>query len=531
MPPQRLSPANLFWTRQGIHDISSGPRRAEVLPHPEPSVRSNTTRLLARNVSHLGIGQIASTALGILLSALLGRALDPAQFGTLYTAFAILSFVYVVADWGQGTYLVREMARGRIDQPELIGSALLFRLAAMVSSSAIAVVIALALGYSDKVITLTLVALMAWVPLTLYAPLSCSFRSKDRMDIDALAGIVGKATTLVATAVALRFGGGLIEVMLMQGVGNVSTLLVGTVAARRLDIAVKAPVLRMFAELFRHGAPITAFSLAIALHPFFEVAMLSAFAGPAVVGWFGASRTLFGVLISPAAILASAAFPQLSRISHSLPDLRRTIDTTGRVMFLAAAFTSSALYLFADHMVAVIYGHGRFEQTASILRVNAIFIPLLFFGYLLANAMLTVGRNKSMAIISIVRLVLCVVLSWLLIDYWQQRFGNGAIGLVIAVGVAEVPALIACLTLLPRGVVGSTTALNLVRACIASLCTVAPLAMLQPLGLLYLTPLFVLLFGVTAMITRLVLPSDLRLALDAVRSKVLAAPATKSVNS
>jgi hypothetical protein len=53
----------------------------------------------------------------------------------------------------------------------------------------------------------------------------------------------------------------------------------------------------------------------------------------------------------------------------------------------------------------------------------------------------------------------------------------------------------------------------------------------QPLGLLYLTPLFVLLFGVTAMVTRLVLPSDLRLALDGVRSKVLAAQATKSVNS
>src|SRR6266702_6446153 len=48
-----------------------GPSSAEVLPRPEPSVRSNTTWLLVRNFSHLAIGQIASTALGILLSALL----------------------------------------------------------------------------------------------------------------------------------------------------------------------------------------------------------------------------------------------------------------------------------------------------------------------------------------------------------------------------------------------------------------------------------------------------------------------------
>jgi O-antigen/teichoic acid export membrane protein len=454
--------------------------------------------------------------------------LEPAQLGILYIVSAISSFVYVIVDWGQSTYLVREMARGRIDEPELIGSALLIRLATIVFSSAIAVAIALALGYNGQIVELTLLTMMAAVPATVFAPFDFSFRSRDRMDIDAFVNIVGKAMALVATAIALLFGGGLTEVILMQGVGGISTLLVGAIAALRLDIAVKAPVMKALRELLRHGAPIAAFSLVIALQPFVEVLMLSAFAGPAVVGWYGASRTIFGIVISPAMIMQTAAFPELSRASLSLPDLRRMIDATGRVLFVAAAFTSSALYLFADHMVAIIYGHGRFEQTASILRVSAIFIPLLFFVFLLASAMTAVGRNKAMVGISVVRIAVCVVLSWLLIDYWQQRFGNGAIALVIIAGVAEIPAMIACLTLLPRGAVGSTTTLNVVRACIASLCTVVPLSMLQPLGLLYLTPLFVLLFAVTAMVTRLVLPSDLRLAMEIARSRVLARQATKS---
>ena len=71
------------------------------------------------------------------------------------------------------------------------------------------------------------------------------------MDIGVFANIVGKAMTLVATAIALRFGGGLTEVILMQGVGNISTLLVGVIAARRLGIAVKAPAMKAFRELFR----------------------------------------------------------------------------------------------------------------------------------------------------------------------------------------------------------------------------------------------------------------------------------------
>jgi hypothetical protein len=147
-------------------------------------------------------------------------------------------------------------------------------------------------------------------------------------------------------------------------------------------------------------------------------------------------------------------------------------------------------------------------------------VPLLFLVFVLASAMNAVGRNKAMAVISIVRIFVCVVLNWLLIGYWQQRFGNGAIALVIIAGVAEIPAVIACLVLLPKGAVGSAVTLNVVRACVASLCTVVPLSMLQPLGLLYLTPLFALLFAVTAMVTRLVLPSDLRLALEMVRNKL-----------
>ena len=88
--------------------------------------------------------------------------------------------------------------------------------------------------------------------------------------------------------------------------------------------------------------------------------------------------------------------------------------------------------------------------------------------------------------------------------------------------------MIACWALLPKGAVGSAVLLNVLRACVASLCTVVALSMLQPLGLLYLVPLFVLLFALTTMVTRLVLPSDLRFAMEMVRYKVLAPPARRS---
>lgn len=491
-------------------------------------MRSNTASLLVRNVSHLGLGQVASTALGILQTAVIGRALEPSQLGILYTVLAISTFAYVVVEWGQGTYLVREVARGRIDESELLGSALVIRLATVFLSSVVAAAAALILGYGNHVVLLTMWAMMAGVPGTLLGPIACSFRARNRMDLDASANIIGKAITLIATALALSLGGGLAEVILMGAVGGISMLLFGVVAAARLEIKVTTPEIHSVRELVRHGAPIAAFSLVIASQPFVEIMMLSALTSPAIVGWFGAFRSTFGIVVSPAIILVAASFPELSRASLSLPDFRRVLDVTGRVLFIAAAFASSGLYLFASDLVAVIYGHGRFEQTASILRVGAVFIPVLFLGYVLATAMNAVGRNKSLAAISIVRIAFCATMGWLLIDYWQQRFGNGGIALVIVAGVAELPTTVACWALLPKGAVGSNILLNMLRACVTSLSTVVPLAMLQPLGLLYLIPVFVLVFAVTAIATRLILPSDLKLVVQVVRSRVFAPQATKS---
>lgn len=348
------------------------------------------------------------------------------------------------------------------------------------------------------------------------------------MDVDAFVGIVGKAVTLVAIAIALGSGGGLMEVILTTAVGGISTLFVGAIAASRLHIGIKSPRVKLLRELVQCGAPLATFSLVIASQPFIQILMLSALAGATVVGWYGASINIIGIVLSPAMILLTATFPELSRASRSLPDLRRVIDATARVMFIAGAFTSSALYLFADHMVAIVYGHGRFMETASILRVSAIFVPLLFFALVLASAMNAVGRNKAMAVISIFRIVFCVILNWLVIGYWQQRFGNGAVALVIISSMAEVPATIACLALLPKGAVGSAVTLNMVRSCLASFCTVVPLSMLQPLGLMSLIPLFALSFVVMALVTRLVLPSDLRLAVEVARSRVLASLARRS---
>lgn len=485
-------------------------------------MKSNASRLLFRNAFHLGLGQVATTALGILLTATIGRALGPSDFGTLYIIWTIVSFVALIVDWGQTAYITREMAKGRLDESELIGSALLVRLTATLAACGIAVATAFAMGYDQHIVLLALLAVVVMLPATIYAPFGYTLRGKDRMDIDVYATIAGKLVLLVATFAALRLGGGPMEVILMQAAAGLATLLVGGYLALQLGLKAKAPTATAVRELFFQGAPIVLFALVVASQSLGEMLILSAFAGSTVVGWYGASRTVFGIAISPAMVALNAAFPEFSRASLSTVHMRHIVELTGRIIFITAAAVSPALYVFADHIIGIIYGYGHFEDAPSVLRAMAVFIPLSFFVLLLGTAMTAVGQNKELLAIGVVRIVACLTASWMLMDFWQQRFGNGAILLVIVAGLSEMPAAVASIALLPRGSVSSATILNLLRACVTAVCAALPLSVLQPFALWYQVPLFVFLLAAAALATQLVSRGDLRLALDFARSRIVA---------
>jgi O-antigen/teichoic acid export membrane protein len=55
---------------------------------------------IARNAFHLVLGQVATTALAIVFSAVLGRSLGARDFGLYFLISSFSAFGYVLVDWG-----------------------------------------------------------------------------------------------------------------------------------------------------------------------------------------------------------------------------------------------------------------------------------------------------------------------------------------------------------------------------------------------------------------------------------------------
>ena len=56
------------------------------------------------------MGQVATTALAILLSAAIARVLGPSEFGVLYLITTVGMFAYVFVDWGHALRELPSMA-------------------------------------------------------------------------------------------------------------------------------------------------------------------------------------------------------------------------------------------------------------------------------------------------------------------------------------------------------------------------------------------------------------------------------------
>jgi O-antigen/teichoic acid export membrane protein len=416
--------------------------------------------------------QVATLALSLILTAVLGRWLGAVEFGNYYLLVALSTFVYVFVDWGQSAYLIRESARRCEDGGIMLGGALAFRTAvAFVAALALAMLVRV-LNYDGRTELLALIAVLCGLPLALSQAYGYMFRGRDRMDLDAAVAVTGKALTVAITVPVVVLGGGLPGVLLMQAVGSAGALVVAVRLAHNIGFKAQCPGREILQELACGGAPIAAFFLAMAAQPFIDVIVLSALAPPEVVGWYGAARTIMVAIFAPATILGAASFPELSRASGSVPDLRRALRAPLRLLLGLAALAVVGTYLFADVAVSIIYGRSHFDSAAAVLKIFAFVLPLLFVDVLFGTAITAVGKTKEISVVKALSVGVSTGLAIVFIPFCQTRFDNGGIGLVLAFGSSEVLMLTAFVRLLPRGAVDRGALLDLLRAAASAAGTV-----------------------------------------------------------
>jgi O-antigen/teichoic acid export membrane protein len=465
--------------------------------------------IVVRNALYLVLGQAVTTVLAIVLSAALGRALGAKDFGTYYLIATMSAFAYVFVEWGQPLFVIRQAARAPARSGELLGTALALRVAFAIAVIVPAGLIAWELGYGVRTTWLSVFLILASLPLFLAQGYGMVFRARDQMGRDALVSVSSKAIALGVTLPALALGAGIPGVLVAQAVAGLAALGVAARLYRRLG----APALRASSqaarELLAAGAPILAMTAAAAVQPYLDAIILSKLTPAAVVGWFGAAKNVLGTLMAPAAILGAAAYPHIARASAEPTGLGRSVRSAFRPLLWLGALASTGTYLFAGTAIGLIYGSEGFGPAATILQVFSPGLFLLFIDILLGNIIYASGGGTGFAVAKVVSVVVGTVLDFVLIPVFQQRLGNGGVGVVVAFALSELVVFAGALMVMRRGTLEPGIALDAARALGAGGLTVLLFRLMPPVPAWAGMPLCVAAFATASMALGLVGTRDL----------------------
>jgi O-antigen/teichoic acid export membrane protein len=472
---------------------------------------------LTRNLVHLGLGQVGTTILTILLSATLARLLGASDFGLLYLLTSIATFTFVIAEWSQGAILIREAARNHDTTGDLLGSTLLTRVAFALVGCVCVFAGLWVLGYDLRTRLLGSLLILCWLPQYLAYSIGWAFRAWERMDRDAVLNITIKLAMLLVTITCLELGGGLSVLVLTWAVAGSAGLAMGLFIYRRLHmprIAASASTMRV---MFLDGAPLVVMSLTVFLEPLINTNILYRLTSSTVVGWYGASWTIAGSLLAPATVLGWAMYPRLSIALDDKAEFRATFDKSFRLVLLLAVLGAVGTYLFANVPVKIIYGEN-FAAAATNLRAFAPVLLLMYVDIFLGLAAVALGRTTRLAIAKVVAVVVSAVAAFAFVPYSQERFGNGGLGVMFALTFGELLMLTANAILVPeifdRRAVG-----NVCRSLGAGAATLLLFQLLPHFTPLLGIPLCVIVFAGAAMLTGAVTKSEVETLLGNLRKK------------
>jgi len=409
-------------------------------------------RVVIRNAAFLFAAQVLATPLSALISVIAARKLGPDDFGRLYLAMTYGSFAFLIVEWGQNGTLEAMISRNRGKAGELLGSALAWRACALPIVMLLLFAACWALGYDAGFLRVLALVVLGSAAGSLSSACIAVFRGYERSDLSAASYLSWAALSALIVVPTLLLGGGLDAMLLAQAacaaVG--SLVLVRSLAPFGLPaLAVSASTVR---TLVAGGTSFLVLNLILALQSNIDAVFLSKLAPADAIGWNAAARKVTGLLIFPATALIGALYPTLCRLQERDGNgFATTARDALRVAMLAAAPVALGCALFPQLGIAL-FGGAAYGPAADNLRVLAVYVLLVYVSMPLGTTLAAAGRQRAWAGAQFACVAVSAACDPLFIPWFQDRTGNGGLGVCVSTAGSEVLMVAAGLWLLPRGV-------------------------------------------------------------------------------
>jgi len=418
-----------------------------------------TVRRVARNSVVPFAANLVGRAVAIVLAVVMARTLGASGTGLYAVAVNLWLYASIVADFGLGTWLTREVARlagaqQRTQARQTVADALGLRLILSALALPLLLVAGLIAGLvqgsgPDGVLLATLALLgVGLLPGAVSAAGTALFNAYEEMTFPAAVQLGTAVVTTGAGATLLLLGYDVVALGWVSLLVNLATAAVFAVACARRFFPLSAHLrpARQLA-LAREALPLMLNSLLNNVFFRFDVQVLQS-KGTAAVGYYANAYKVIDAAGAVPSSFVLALFPLLARRAASDEGAGGAGAGVGRVYRLATklliatalAIAVPVTYLAGD-LVLWLWGPDFLPDSAIALAILIWFLPLSFFNGLTQYVLIAIGRQSRITLAFVVAALFNVGANLLLIP----RYGYVAAAVVTIASevVLLVPFLVA----------------------------------------------------------------------------------------
>ncbi|MDY6930441.1 MAG: flippase [Halobacteriota archaeon] len=384
----------------------------------------STVKRVARNTSIVMGGNVFFRLISFFVTIYLARYLGVEVWGKYNFAFAYLALFSIITDLGLQTILVREMSRGELNIPKLIGNSLIIRSILTFSAVGLSILTISLLPY--PVDTTTYVYIAAFT--VLFISFSDFYRTIFEVNLRMEYNMIAKITNRVLSAALIFYIIFIIE-------GTVTQILLVLVLSEGVKTLINYYFSRGFVKpdyeidfglwryLLRECWPLALSSVIWIIYFRIDVVMLSALVGDAPVGLYSASYKLYEPLSLIPTALVTSLFPIMSMsFKDSKDKLIRIYRLSFKYLLIITIPIAIGTTLLSNKIILLVYG---IEFIGSALTLQILIWTFVFnsLSYTLANLLISIDKQKLTALSLTICTIVNIILNLILIPSFSH---NGA---------------------------------------------------------------------------------------------------------
>lgn len=391
----------------------------------------STAAAIARNTIFLSFGEIGTRVLSFLLVVAIARYLGDVGLGAFAFAFAFTDLLLNFVDLGVPMYITREIAKNR----QLTGSYVsnVFGLRMLIFPLMLIAGIAAAFlsGASTTETRLVIILATAGTALSfLTEPFRMVFLANERGSYYSALIIFERLMFAGTGFVLLLMGYGLVPVLATFVIAQLVSLLTTSYVVRKkfTSFSLKFDMQLVF-SIVRNSLPFGVANFLRMIYQRLDTLIISAFAGFAATGWYGAAYRITESLRFIPLVVLNAVFPALSRLHVQSKEQFKTLyEKTFYYMLIAAVPMAIGLNMVASRVMLFFYGE-QFSPSIIALQLLVVAEALLFIHYIMGFMLNAIDKQRLFTIVTGIYAAANVALNLIFIPRYSY-IGAGAVAVI-----------------------------------------------------------------------------------------------------